>query len=66
MPVTPHDPDNPSRRCYQRGCRHPECVLANRDYGRVYRQTTQPEYWGQYGYDVSDIIDDLAIMLGSK
>jgi hypothetical protein len=26
-----------SRACYQRGCRNPECVLANRVYQREYR-----------------------------
>jgi hypothetical protein len=64
--VSDHTHDGPpARRHYQLGCRHPECRQANTEYGRVYREATQPAFYGEPGYDISDIIDDLALLMGS-
>ena len=61
----------PSRHQYQQGCRCVECVECHRSYQRAYRfrdrsEANVPIRDHLTGRNVSDLIDDIALALGSR
>jgi hypothetical protein len=54
----PEPPGVGTRSCYNRGCDHPECAQANRDYAREYKRDRGGAGYPLPGYRESSTLDE--------